>query len=269
MKPNRYLTAAALLVSACMAGWSAAQTLTSQPIEPVLASPITLSGITATGATLEVTTTIDLACVVVYGTDQTFGLLALDQNMGGSAHQDHVVVMRGLEPDTEYVYRLQGSDPNGTFYASDIMSFRTPSARERTDLGENIAMLEHGARVVEVSSEFSSSFRADNALDGRPESEWSSRGDGNDAFLTVELPEVVEVAGFGLWTRTMGSSAEIHAFEVENEAGDIYGPFEVPDASGLYSFEADGRGQRFTFRVVDSSGGNTGIVELAVFVREN
>ncbi len=63
----------------------------------------------------------------------------------------------------------------------------------------------------------------------------------------------------------MGSSAEISSFVVENEAGDIYGPFEITNATGIYDFPVEAAGQTFTFRVADSSGGNTGVVELAIY----
>ena len=119
-----------------------------------------------------------------------------------------------------------------------------------------------------MSSEFNSSFAAQNAIDDDPSSEWSSQGDGNEASITVNLAEPTEVTGFGLWTRTMGTSAQIGRFEVENEAGEVFGPFEIPDASGLYTFPAETRGQTFTFRVVDGSGGNTGVVAVEVYAAE-
>lgn len=247
--------------------------LTAQPIEPILASPLEIGELTPQSATLNVTTNRDVACVVVFGMDPGFGQLALDQQMGSSAHSDHRVIMRGLQPDTDYVYRLQGSDPDGTFYASSTMRFRTPPAEPQADLGTNVARAELGARIVDVSSNFgggdnTSSFGANHAIDGDTGTEWSSAGDGDQAFVTIELPQVVEVSGFGLWTRTMGTSAQIERFEVENEAGEIFGPFAITDANQLYGFPATGRGQRFTFRVVESSGGNTGVVELGVFTRD-
>jgi len=246
--------------------------LTAQPIEPILAGPLELGELTPQSATLNITTNRDVACVVVFGTDPGFGQLALDQQMGSSAHRDHRVIMRGLQPDTEYVYRLQGSDPDGTFYASSTLRFRTPPPEPQADLGTNVARVELGARIVDVSSNFgggdnASSFGANHAIDGDTGTEWSSAGDGDQAFITVELPQAVEVSGFGLWTRTMGTSAQIARFEVENEAGEIFGPFAITDASQLYGFPATGRGQRFTFRVVESSGGNTGVVEIGVFTR--
>lgn len=163
---------------------------------------------------------------------------------------------------------MQGSDPQGNFYASDIMSFRTPPAEETASLGTNVATLQRAASIAGVSSEFSASFAADNAIDDDPNTEWSSKGDGNGATLTVSLSEATDVTGFGLWTRTMGSSAEISRFEVENEASELFGPFEIPNAGGIYTFPAETRGQTFTFRVVDSSGGNTGVVAVEVYAPE-
>lgn len=244
--------------------------LVSQPLDPILAAPIEVRDVTDTTAVIAVETTQDVACVTVYGTDEGFGNLALDQLMGNAAHREHRVQLRGLMPDTEYLFRFQGSDPAGTFYASEILSFRTAPASASDTPGQNVATLDRGARVAEVSSIFGggdndSTWGANNAIDGDPSTEWSSDGDGNDAFITVELPEPVEVSGFGLWTRTMGTSAQITRFEVENEAGERFGPFDVPDAAGEHIFPASGQGQRFTFRVLESSGGNTGIVDLAVY----
>jgi hypothetical protein len=257
----------AALLAALLSADALAQSLVSLPIEDVIAEPIAPSAITSTSATLEVDTEIDLACVVVFGTDERFGALALDMDMGGGAHRDHLVIMRGLEPDTEYVYRLQGSDAEGNFYASEVMRFRTLPADDAPELGVNVATLEAGAVVVAASSEFGDAFVAEHAIDGDARSEWSSRGDGDDAFITVRLAESVDVTGFGLWTRTMGTSAQIERFEVENEHGEVFGPYDLPDAGGTHAFAASGRGQEFTFRVVASSGGNTGAVEVAVFTR--
>jgi hypothetical protein len=249
-------------------GAALAQPLVALPLDDVLAAPIEMVTLTAHAATLVVTTTIDLACVVVFGRDAGFGSLALDETMDDGAHRDHRVVLRALEPETDYVYRLQGSDPHGNFYVSETFSFRTPAAPPGADLGTNVATLARGARILAVSSEFSDAWGATRAIDGQPNTAWSSQGDGDDAFLTIELPTEVQVSGFGLWTRTMVSSAQIITFQVTTPAGQVFGPFEVPDASMLYVFPADVTGRRFTFEVLSSSGGNTGAVEVAVFVRD-
>ncbi len=258
---------ASVLIAALLLSVAAAQPLVSLPIEDVVDGPIAMSEITATSATLLVTTHLDLACVVVFGEDEGFGQLALDADMGGGAHRDHRVLLRGLEPDTEYAYRLQGSAPDGRFFASEVLRFRTAPAEAGPSLGVDVATAEAGATVVAASSEFGGAFAAANAIDGDARSEWSSRGDGDEAFITVRLREPVEVTGFGLWTRTMGTSAQIERFEVVNEHGEVFGPFDVPDAASAHDFVASGRGQEFTFRVLASSGGNTGAVEVAVYTQ--
>lgn len=241
--------------------------------ESILLEPISISELTSTSATLNLNTSLDVACLVVFGTDTDFGNMALDSDMGASAHQNHSVIMRGLEPDTDYVYRLQGSDNFGNLYASAVMSFRTPVAAAGPDLGTNVASTTLGASVVDVSSNYggganSSSWGANNAIDGQATTEWSSAGDGNNAFITIDLVAKTQVSGFGLWTRTMGTSAEISSFEVENEVGDIYGPFEVDNANGIFDFPIEAEGQSFTFRVTGSNGGNTGVVEVAIYSKQ-
>jgi hypothetical protein len=264
------LRAALLIVVALVTPAAVAQeaALPVLPIEPLLAAPVALDVTGAGTAVLSITTTVDLACVVVYGPDDGFGSLAVDVDMGASAHRDHLVMLRDLEPDTEYHYRLQGSDPDGNLYASETLRFRTPPRASPEAGWTNVARVDLGARVVEVSSEFGAAFAAVHAIDGDARSEWSSRGDGDEAFITIELPSSVEFVGFGLWTRTMGASAQISSFEVVTEQGEAFGPFEIADAAALHRFDAEGRGQRFTFRVVASSGGNTGAVEVAVFVAD-
>ena len=264
---RRRWNATLLLALTLLTAWVAhAEPLVAQPLEPLVPHEVEVSELTPTSATLRVTTRVDLACVVVFGRDDRFGGLALDLDMGGAAHRDHEVVMRGLEPDTAYVFRMQGSAPDGTFYASAVYAFQTPPAEDDERGWRNVASLDAGARVVEASSEFGAAFAGEHALDGDPSSAWSSRGDGDEAFLTIELPESVTFVGFGVWSRTMGSSAEILRFEVETEAGVVHGPFELPSARERFAFTARGEGQRFTLRVLDSTGGNTGLIEFAVFV---
>ncbi len=266
--PARSGPARSLALAAVALLWGAghAQPLVALPLADILALPIEIIDLQATSATVGVLTTVDVACVVVFGTDETFGSLALDETMDGAAHREHRVVLRGLEPETDYVYRLQGSDPAGNFYVSEVLAFRTPPAPIGPALGVNVATAARGARILAVSSEFGEGWTAQRAIDGQPSTAWSSLGDGDDAFITVELPTEVEVSGFGLWTRTMGTSAQIITFQVTTPAGQVFGPFEVPDASMLYAFPAEAYDRRFTFEVLSSSGGNTGAVEVAVFV---
>ena len=61
------------------------------------------------------------------------------------------------------------------------------------------------------------------------------------------------------------STAQIIEFRVVTEDGVVLGPFRLPDANQLYRFEVEARARVVRFEVVDSSGGNTGAVEVAVF----
>jgi len=160
-----------------------------EPVEPFLSEPLAMDEVRPRSAVLEITTTIDLACAVVFGTDGGFGRLALDQQMGASAHQDHRVILTDLEPDTEYVFRLQGSAPDGRLLASQVQTFRTPPEQADTRFGPRVEELE----AVAASSVFSEGFAAGNAVDGDGGSEWSSRGDGDDAWIEIALPGPIEL----------------------------------------------------------------------------
>lgn len=232
-----------------------------EPVEPYLASDLVPTEIGPRSAVLDIVTTIDLACVVVYGPGDAFGMLALDQQMGAAAHRDHRVVLTGLEPDRAYRFRLQGSAPDGRLFASAPVSFRTPPDDADARFGDAI----EGLRAVAASSEFSAAFAAGNAVDRDGGSEWSSRGDGDDAWIEIALPGPTELTGVGVWTRTMATSARIERFAIETDDGTTFGPFELPDANGLHRFALAATTERLILRVVDSTGGNTGLVELEAY----
>jgi hypothetical protein len=207
-------------------------------------------------------------CSVVYGVDEDYGGQSTDLDMGGRAHSSHSAPLRDLQPDTEYHYRLQGTASDGTFYVSDAMTFRTPTASATSETpGTNLASLAEGARVVEASSSFggSATWQPENAIDGDAATEWSSDGDGDDAFVTIELEEATELSAVGMWTRTMGSSAQIMSFQVVAEDGTVLGPFELPGSSQMHTFPVSVTARQLTFEVVGSSGGNTGAVEVGAY----
>ena len=137
-------------------------------------------------------------------------------------------------------------------------------------LGENRALIARGARVVGVSSNFAgggvdSAFGASNALDGDPSSEWSSDGDGNHAWIEIALPEKINITSIGVWSRTMGVSAEISTFRLVDELGGIAGPFTLYNATEIHHFNTNFKTRRLRFEVIDSSGGNTGLIEIQIF----
>ncbi len=220
------------------------------------AGPIIDPQPSGTAATLRVTTTIDAACAVAFGETEALGRLATDQEMGAAGHSDHEVILGGLEPDTEYFYRLQGVGVDGRLYRSGLLTFRTSPASEALP-SRNVAV---GSLVVEASSEFSGAFGAANAIDGNPATEWSSQNDGDDAYLVIDLGEEVDVVAVGFHTRSMSDgSATTETFTITVDDADTYGPFPVGRVDVTFT------GRLVRFDVDRSTGGNTGATEVEVF----
>jgi hypothetical protein len=224
--------------------------------------PVVTPDASGTTAVLRVTTELDMACAVVFGRDESLGDgIATDADMGGGAHTDHQAVMTGLEPGTQYFYRVQGSGSDGNLYRSDLMSFRTPVADAARSPGENVSL---GATVVDVSSEFSADFRADAAIDGNLATEWSSAGDGDDASITLDLGRVVSVVGIALRSRSMSDgSSVVETFTVTVDDGQTYGPFEAGTAGAVAQVAFTGQVLRID--ADRTSGGNTGAAEIEVY----
>lgn len=240
-----------------------------RPLEDVTESAPQVLDITDTSARLNFVGTIPLACTIVFGATPDFGRAAIDTDMNGGAIIEHNPLMLNLEPDTEYYYRVQGSAEDGTFYLSDVMTFRTAPASESTT--QNLLAPENGAEVVGVSSNFGNqandgTFGIFRAFDGNINTAWSSNGDGSDAWFEVELAQRSLLDRLEFWSRSMSDgSSRVFEFTITTEDGTTYGPFELPDTEQAYEFEVEIIAERLRFDVVDSSGGNTGAIEVAVY----
>jgi hypothetical protein len=239
-------------------------------IEEVSAGgPPQIVDITDADAVLIFDSSIPLACSIVYGTTTAYGQISVDQDMGGGAHTDHHPLLLGLEPDTEYHYRVQGAAADGTLYVGEDATFRTLPAEGRTEM--NLASQEAGAKVVDVSSNFGGAandrpWGADSALDGNRGTAWSSNGDGNGAFIQIEMAQPAQVYAVEVWTRSMSDgTAQILAFTLTTDNGEVLGPFALEDAGQAYRFDLDVLTRSLRLDVVDSTGGNTGLVEFAVY----
>lgn len=259
-----------LMAAACSPKPTEGLTGDIRPLEEVFTSgPPQLVDITPTDAVLLFDSSRPLACSVVYGKTIDYGLVALDQDMGGGAHTDHSPLMVGLEPDTEYHYRLQGTAPDGLIYVSDDMTFRTPAQEVSSEI--NLASLAAGARITEVSSNFSGAandetWGANSAIDGSPGTAWSSNGDGDNAFIEIELPETSRLIAVEVWTRTMSNNtAQILSFTLTPDDGIVLGPFALDDAEQSYRFEIDVTTSSLLLDVISSNGGNTGLIEFAAY----
>jgi hypothetical protein len=208
-----------------------------------------------TSATITVSTTIDAACAVVFGEDEMFGRLATDKDMGGSAHRDHHVVLGGLRPGTTYVYRFQGSAVDGRLYRSQLFTFTTPAAAASGPIDLAI-----GARIVDVSSEYSAAYGAANAVDGDPSTEWSSAGDGDAAFITIDLGQPADVSGVAFQTRQMSDGSAVTQTFTVTADGATFGPFSANEVVPMTV-----SAHILRFDVATSTGGNTGASEIQVF----
>jgi hypothetical protein len=278
------LLLASSLLAACGGG---STTATSPPIDTVpgfqetalpadiadvLLSGPTIVDINPRSATLLAESSIDLVCAVAYGLTAEYGQIATDLDMARGGHSDHHPVMTDLEPDTMYHYRLGGMGPDGTVYRSADLTFRTPpdDGDQQQSSGANVALSNQGTTVVGVSSNFGGggddgTWGAVNVIDGDLNTQWSSAGDGTDAWIELQLAVRTHVTSIGFWTRTMGTSAQIFSFQVITDLGETYGPFELDDAAAVHYFDVDLIAERLRFEAIDTSGGNTGAVEIEVY----
>lgn len=250
---------AVMLTLGVMAYTSAADV---RDFEEIIASEVVITpDPSGRAAVLQVETTIDAACSVVYGTDESFGLIAVDSDMDGGAHSDHSPVLGGLEPATTYVYRLQGTATDGTIYASEVMTFETPAA---PDAPVNLAL---DATVTAVSSEWSEAFAAENAFDGDPTTEWSSKGDGDEAWVEIDLGSPQAIGEVVFQTRSMSDGSATTTTYRLTADGVEYGAFPADEPVGGL-LELGLKAQVLRFDVDTSTGGNTGAVEILVLAPE-
>lgn len=159
------------------------------------------------------------------------------------------------------------------FLVDPDLPFASPARFDEEQVsgrGPNLALPENGGSVSDFSSSFGrgtadSPFGANSAIDGNPGTEWSSFGDGDEAFIEITLAERTRVTSIGFWTRTMGTSAEIFSFNVVTDEGETFGPFTLDGASAIKYFDTDFTATELRFAPAESSGGNTGAVEIEIY----
>ncbi|HXH97968.1 MAG TPA: discoidin domain-containing protein [Gaiellaceae bacterium] len=216
-------------------------------------------------AVVRVQTDPPTVCAIAYGRTVSLGSIANDPSMGGSAISRHVVVLGGLRPNTTYRYRLTATDAQGrVFQTPELASFTTKPSR-RVAQGRDVAL---HAKVVAVSSQYSGDYRAVNAFDGDLSTEWSSAGDGDRAFVTIDLGKREQISGVSFRTREMSDGSAItRTFAVVVDGGRRYGPFPAGDRVDPRTAAVSFTARRLRFEVVRSTGGNTGAAEIQVFSR--
>eukprot|EP00238_Polyblepharides_amylifera_P012459 CAMPEP_0196582360 /NCGR_PEP_ID=MMETSP1081-20130531/38675_1 /TAXON_ID=36882 /ORGANISM="Pyramimonas amylifera, Strain CCMP720" /LENGTH=407 /DNA_ID=CAMNT_0041902901 /DNA_START=248 /DNA_END=1471 /DNA_ORIENTATION=- len=185
---------------------------------------------------------------------------------------DHSLTIQALSPGVTYEGELFLVLESGSVIKSTLSSWTTPAdTNTESEFGENVALLSLGATVSSRSSVHSSGYDATLAIDGMSSTQWSSSGDGNNAFLVIDLGSEIEIMGVGFWTRTMGTSAQISQFQVsdvtEGTSGEVLGSFSLADADQLYRFAISPAlsVRVLRFDVQESSGGNTGAISVEVY----
>jgi F5/8 type C domain len=217
-------------------------------------------------ALVRVQTDPPTVCAIAYGRTASLGSIANDPSMGGTAIARHTVSLSGLAPDTTYYFRLTATDALGrVFQTPSLATFTTTPSKGAAAAGHDIAV---GATIVAVSSQWSSDYRAANAVDGDLATEWSSNGDGDRAFVTIDLGRRRHVTGVAFLTREMSDGSAItRTFAVVVDGRRRYGPFPAGNRVQPRTAAVSFTGRRLRFEVVSSTGGNTGAAEIEVFSR--
>ena len=117
---------------------------------------------------------------------------------------------------------MQGVGPDGTLYVSENFTFRTLAASLRGQLAVETAgakrRVDHSRRAGERDQQQLWRRRprfelwGEIAIDGDLSSQWSSNGDGDKAWIEIDLGKEYPITTIGFLTRTMGTSAQIESF---------------------------------------------------------
>ena len=260
-----------LILSACNAGSAngSKALLTLEDIPDGFSGP-TIISTTTTSATISFDSGVPTVCNAPYGLTIAYGQIATIPMLSG-ATLDHVLTFDDLEPGMTYHYQVLVTDELGNVYQSNDFTFVTDEEAEGFDDKTNWLSLDSGATVVEVSSNFGAAendqiWGANMALDTKVSTAWSSDGDGDDAFITIQLGEPVAITTLAVQTRFMtNDTAQIFSFTVTTDTGEEVGPFDLPDGDQVYEFEVSFTASSLRFDVGSSNGGNTGFVSLAAY----
>jgi len=190
----------------------------------------------------------------------------------GTYQEEHEVPLEDLAPNTAYFVTGFVTDPADNTFTSPVIEFTTEAGAAVDDL-VNVAALSRGSTVSAVSSNFGggandSTWGANNAFDDQMATEWSSNGDGDDAYIEVDLGTSTSFAVVGFRSRKMvDGTSIIEKFQLVLDDTTTLGPFDSPDPDVRYVFELDGVTSARTIRLeaLETSGGNAGIKELQLF----
>ena len=219
-------------------------------------------------AIFRVDTTEPMICAIVWGETEELGNFNNSLAMNGTGIVEHDVFLPGAEPGVEYFFRVQGSTADGTLYQSELATFVIPEGASGppTTQASTLVNLAASGAVVDVSSEFSSAWSGANAIDGDLTTEWSTSGDGDEAWIVIDLGTTHDIGGFEFITRSMADGTAITTeYQVTVDDGEVLGPFPAGTPVDTQPSLVAVTGQRFRFDVTSTTGGNTGAIEIRIF----
>lgn len=216
-----------------------------------------------------VTTTVPTICSITWGETTDLGNLNNSLQMNGTGIIQHDVFLPGAEPGKTYYFTVQGSTADGQLFQSEMATFTLPEVEAAGDANDEMVVhgdnLAEGAAVVAVSSEFSAAWSAGNAIDGEMSTEWATSGDGSEGFIEIDLGAESEIVGFEFITRSMADGTAVTTEYTVTVDGEMFGPFPAGTPADPGFAAAAASGQIVRFEMTDSSGGNTGAIEIRVF----
>jgi len=219
-------------------------------------------------------TTEPMICAIVWGETEALGNFNNSLAMNGTGIVAHDVFLPGAAAGSTYFYRVQGSTADGTLYQSPLATFTVQGdtaaapggAATPAPVGANLAP---AGTVTAASSQFSDAWAGANAIDDDLTTEWSSLGSGDDAFITVDLGQSQPIGGVEYLTRSMADGSAITTtFTVIPDGGAPLGPFEASTPARPAIHLLDIQARELRFEVENSTGGNTGAIEVRVFAPE-
>ena len=160
--------------------------------------------------------------------------------------------------------RDSGSDADTSESGMDVVATSADVPGTDPSTTASRTNLSLGATVIETSSEFNVDFAGSKAIDGSLSTEWSSMGDGDDAYIVIDFGTAVEITGVGFRTREMSDGTSItNSYTVSVDGADAIGPFDA--GIGLFVSDFAAVGQVVRIDMHTTTGGNTGAVEIEIY----
>ncbi|MDX2019043.1 MAG: discoidin domain-containing protein [Deltaproteobacteria bacterium] len=183
----------------------------------------------------------------------------------------HEVPLEDLPPGTTIHFRARATTPGGMTWFSDGCAFPTAPSSPNEPAWVNVAPM---GMIAGRSSNFGGAadqetWGAAAAIDGMMATEWSSNGDGDGAWLTVDLGRPYTLVGSGFCSRKMTDGTSIvRSIELTFDGADGRGPYQTPNPDHAYKFGFTRPvvARQVRLDALTTSGGNTGVKELELFV---